>query len=258
VERCALWQKELKKGLALLNQRRQVLECTHYGEREAFVEFGFRAGHSEASSWEVLAEMQHYRALTRLLDWTEVLAIAVYFALKHYIPEVLKQSEHEPAEGETAEVTGDDILRFVEAKNLPTPRVWILNPYHLSRLARDENSLWDPTKDKRYDYYESFFLNLNWEFKLPVPIYIPWKNRRITAQRAMFTVQGLDKGPLDEQLGRENDVVRYVDMGPGAAVYAVKHLMNFLGLNAYALFQDLDSLGTEIKRHFIIPNTRRQ
>ncbi len=247
-----------KKDLTRLTQQKRVLEAVHYGEREAFVEFAFRAGHAETCSWEVLAEMQHYRAPTRLLDWSEVLAISVYFALKSYIRELMQiwEPKPEPGQGLLLEPEADGRLAFCCPKSLPVPRVWILNPYRLSRLARKENALWDPTRDQRHDYFESLFVNYSWEFELPVPIYIPWRNARIAAQRAMFTVQGLNTQSLDIQLGLKNDVLRYVDLKPEAAVYGVKHLMNFLGLNAFAIFQDLDSLGTEIKRHFIIPNTR--
>jgi hypothetical protein len=253
-----LAKRRWKREAETLNKRLQVLRSLHYGEREAFTEFAFRAGHSTTQSWEILAEMQHYRTPTRLLDWTEVLAIAVYFALKTYISELLKVWEPEHGRGFRFEARADGQLPFYVPIALPTPRVWILNPYRLSRLARKENALWDPTKDRRYDYFESFFVNHNWEFDLPVPLYVPWKDRRIAAQRAMFTVQGLDTRPLNIQLGADSDALRFVDLPPEAAVYGVRHLMSFLGLNTFAIFQDLDSLGNEIKRHFIIPNIRQR
>ncbi len=237
-----------------LRQRLAVLEAIHYGERESFTEFSFRVGHSTICSWEILAEMQHYKAPTRLLDWSEVLAISVFFALKSYIRELNKSWELEIGKGIQHSAKNKGRLRFVVPEGLPTPRIWILNPYRLSRLARGENALLDPTKDRRHDYFDSFFINHSWPFRLPVPVYIPWKNPRITAQRAMFTVQGLDIKPLNRLLNDSDEILRAIDISAEAAVYGVRHLMNFIGLNSFSIFQDLDSLGDEIKKHFIIPN----
>ena len=70
---------------------------------------------------------------------------------------------------------------------------------------------------------------------LPFTFTFLGKITELPAQRAMFTVQGLDTRALDEQLGENSEALRYVDLEPVAAVYGVKHLMDFLGLNAYAI-----------------------
>jgi hypothetical protein len=247
-----------KKQLDVLRREKEVTGAVHYGERDAFVEFSFRAANRHRSSWETLAEMQHYHVPTRLLDWSEVLAIAVYFALLGYIKALDQIWNPKAADG--SDLMGDDKgqLPFVIPSGLPTPCVWVLNPFRLSRSARGENALWDPTTDARCDYFESFFVKRDWPYERPVPIYSPWHNPRIAAQQAMFTFHGIDKRPLDVQLGSDNDILRRVDLEPAAAVYAVKHLSTFLGLNSFLIFRDLDSLGSDIKRHFLVPNQRRK
>lgn len=64
-------------------------------ESDLFFEFLAKARFTQGAGlteWDVLFLMQHYRAPTRLLDWTEVLHVAVYFAVAYRATE-----EHEPA-----------------------------------------------------------------------------------------------------------------------------------------------------------------
>jgi len=55
-------------------------------EANLFFEFLAKARTSEGPGldhWDVLFLMQHYRAPTRLLDWTEVLHVALHFAVAY-------------------------------------------------------------------------------------------------------------------------------------------------------------------------------
>jgi hypothetical protein len=53
-------------------------------ESDLFWEFAARARQIHGTlenHWDILFAMQHYGTPTRLLDWTETLAVAVYFAI---------------------------------------------------------------------------------------------------------------------------------------------------------------------------------
>ncbi|HAC63076.1 MAG TPA: hypothetical protein DCF68_05935, partial [Cyanothece sp. UBA12306] len=67
----------------------------------------------QRNPWAILLEMQHYRVPTRLLDWTEVLGVAVYFAITP---------------------------KFDEAC------IYILNPFELDRISRGPDQ--DNTNDR--------------------------------------------------------------------------------------------------------------
>jgi FRG domain len=110
---------------------------------------------SNRNDWDVLFAMQHYGTPARLLDWTEVLGVAVYFA-------TLGVDEANPDGG-------------------PPPCVWVLNPYALNaasvgaesdsenREAMDliapKNLGWDQAEWEYYTYSELLAENeIGWDW----------------------------------------------------------------------------------------------
>jgi hypothetical protein len=128
------------------------------------------------TDWEHLFAMQHFGVPTRLIDWTESLLIAVFFAAR---------DEHVPCESGCAQCT---------------PAVWILDPVAFNRhnsrldgmqigiLATSDEALgpWAPDVDEQYF--------APW----PVALYGTHNSRRIVAQQGTFTVDGKERVPLDE------------------------------------------------------------
>jgi FRG domain len=157
------------------------------------------------SDWELLFDMQHYYIPTRLLDWTEVLGIAVFFAL-------LKNDSQDAA-------------------------VYLLNPSLLNTKS-SRNDIPLVSDDKEFDYKRIY-----WE-KKPVPpvhpiaIEAPSQNGRIYAQRGKFTIHGMNIQSIEDQFP---DCVQKVilthRMKEGAREY-----LKISGINEFSVFPDIVGL----------------
>jgi FRG domain len=257
--------KELGKQLSksaeereriLRHFREQCLnrESLRETESDAFIRFSHRASApSSRSSWEILAEMSHYEGQTRLLDWSESLSVALFFALREYrfqLDQVWNESRAK-------------IKTWIEPSVAGQPCVWVLNPFLLSLYATEgrRSSIWDFSYDDGHDYYRSFVLgDPEWPYTFPIPIYPPWRDLRIAAQRGVFTVQGRDTRPLDAQKPNQElaaelqrlglvskRVVAKVPITRDAAIYGVRQLRRYEGLDHFLLFRDTDSLGRSIR-----------
>ena len=83
-------------------------------EKNLFARFKTRAGEQLPSglqsSWEILSVMQHYGVPTRIMDWTESLFAALYFALEY-------------------------------KDESPSPCIWLLNPFGLNQKAVGESKI---------------------------------------------------------------------------------------------------------------------
>ncbi|HSU56402.1 MAG TPA: FRG domain-containing protein [Candidatus Dormibacteraeota bacterium] len=254
-------REERENILIAFRNRCLSLDSLREIESDAFISFSQRSGmHEKRSSWEVLAEMAHYGGQTRLLDWTQSLSVALFFALRHYRIRLEAQWNADR-----------ELLRewpAIDSLNEGRPCIWILNPFLLSLWATngERSSIWDFTYDRTHDYHASFLEKPkagdapNWPYSFPLPIYPPWRDLRIGAQRGVFTVHGNDVRPLEEQrpnrdLASKLDragippkpIVAQLEIPKAAAIYGVRHLRRYEGIDNYLLFRDADSLGRSVQ-----------
>ncbi|HMS18683.1 MAG TPA: FRG domain-containing protein [Planctomycetota bacterium] len=141
-------------------------------EHNLFHECYARAGHlmtRESNSWERLAYFQHYGIPSRLLDWTDSLGMALFFALRGR----------------------------VEA-----PHVWIVNAFRLNKSngAAKRPRILMPGLDVMPDYHDCFIrveALTPWPYDKPVFLQIPWTTERVRAQSGFFTFHA-SEDPMDE------------------------------------------------------------
>jgi hypothetical protein len=163
------------------------------------------------SSWEMLFDMQHYYIPTRLLDWTEVLGVAVFFAM-------LKDYGQEPC-------------------------IYVLDPRALNVMATGFAEI------KQRDSEDFDYKKIYWSHnaavlpRAPVAMEPRFQNRRLQAQKAKFTIHNDDLIPLDEQC--PGCVIKVAI--PASARDGAKEFLRFANLNEFSMFPEIDGLAPFIK-----------
>jgi hypothetical protein len=211
------------KAKAMDARKRHLRFCAPVGgERDIFDEYCFRSGvNPTTSSWEILAEMRHHGIPTRLMDWTDRVEVALYFATLNSL------------------------------SNKRSSCLWILNPYRLSKKITGRTSIID-IKREGLDYYELLLNQHNWPYDAPIPIYPPSSIPRVRAQSGFFTVHGNSKDPLEEQVPPNKETyLGKIILSEGASKFFLDKICRISGLNEFSIYRDLDSLGKMLRDKFI-------
>jgi hypothetical protein len=211
-------------------------------EQDYYWEFASRARELHGvveEDWDILFAMQHYGVPTRLLDWTENLAVAVYFALHDF--------SAQPGVP-------------LDPKKRHRPCVWVLNPYELNALMPEVRDLYDPKNlgwdESRREYwgYSEMIIEeegedgIDWE--LPIALYPRQRTNRMQAQRGWFTIHGTDFRPLEA-----NDrYLRQIEL-PKECFLAAREALRHAGISLFTMFPELPSLALHLKRD---PNPERE
>jgi len=199
-------------------------------------------------SWELYFEMRHANLPTRLLDWTENFATALYFAL------------NDPSSTEN-----------LNSGKKNQPCIWILNPTKLNRssgipdgIPPAEDSLMPFTYDdlRQFDSIEnkrkSELIGLDKEkfekfsaqniVRGPFALLPPRAQRRIFAQKSVFTLHVVNTRPIEEIYP---NCVKQFNI-PLNAKKEAEQFLELAGINEYTVFPDVDGLGRYLtKRHKI-------
>jgi len=182
-------------------------------------------GKEDNLEWLIL--MQHHDAPTRLLDWTENILIALYFAVKDYPKK----------DGEIWALYPDELNK---RSGIPGRMLLSKNP-NLQYLAKEvyyrENAKLELAKS----------LKLNDIPKYPIA-FLPTLNfLRMVVQSSTFTIHPVpEKGNQIQDLliGEKKFLVRYIIPAENK-VFLLDNL-NSLEIKHYRLFPSLDSLSKDI------------
>ena len=203
-------------------------------ESDLFYEFRSKARdlHSlNLIDWDILFYMQHHGVKTRLLDWSESLGVAMYFALLDY------------------------------KKDLSNPCIWIMNPFKLNEEYHESRDLWDPILLNYYENYykkgESYDDLILYEntgdiipWNEPIALYPVRRASRLATQSGYFTVHGNDSRPIEKIIPEGKKIYKKIVL-PHQAVDSAKAFLEHAGINQFSLFPDMDGLAEYLNKKYL-------
>ena len=178
------WYRGLRTPVHTLLPKLFRDDVTKNRESYIAVEFRRRARaqlnlNGVSSPFEWLCAMQHYGLPTRLLDWTESLAIALYFASR-------------------------------SAKMFSSrPTVWVLDPFALDGLAEGGYPVIPIASSDSIRANADIAFGDNWEqskklvTQIPLPVGPDFLFNRLSAQNGTFTLHGTDNRPIEQLIPSE-------------------------------------------------------
>jgi len=198
-------------------------------EAEAFEEFWTKApalgapDSIRSNCWDGYFLMQHFGAPTRLLDWSESVLVALYFAVS-------------------------------SSKEKEDCAVWMLDPYELNRrnsgFKRKEGYVASPGflgdkpgEQKRMDQWLPWANRARSKVipKEPIALYPSYFARRIESQRSGFTLHGSDRNGLTKSWRKGGPLLKIVVRRDKKAYF--KSVVRDMGVDTASVYPDLHGLG---------------
>ena len=165
------------------------------------------------TKWEWLFIMRHYKAPTRLLDWTESPLVAIYFAV----------TEHLNLDG----------------------AIWILDPLKLNTHGRymDHPTRLPGIEDEIMSMYEPMTFSMSSSTPaLPIAFISPRNTQRMQSQLSVFTINHGDRRPM-EDLYPKDCLFKYII--PKEAKKTISKELDLLMFSKFQIYPELESIASK-------------
>ncbi len=215
----------------------------HYDEVTLFERFKvFGAPYVQrlpATEWDWYFLARHHGLPSRLLDWSESLLVAVYFALSEH---VLCRTRLD-VDRELAATRSDPVF------DGDSPTIWMLDAGTLNKCTCSEDCVLVPGGVRTEAYLPDALAREKASHNaLPIALLPPRTNPRIAAQQGMFTLHGHSVQSLellaDSDGGKSIRLARIVlDRG---SICQLWHELQVLGAGRLGVFPELDSVAAHV------------
>jgi hypothetical protein len=191
------------------------------------------AGRTPRDDWEWYFLMQHYRAPTRLLDWTDAALVALYFALTAWRPP--NSSRESPSK----------------------PAVWALNPFALNRKARFFGPV--NTDYRGLKKYLPRPYSHNRPPQYPIALDPNFVAQRMLVQHSHFTIHGKDRRAIDEmrnELSLQKGLFKVTIDADQDGIEYLQQQLAINGITETTIFPDLEGLARELRLEYRLDVSR--
>jgi hypothetical protein len=202
---------KLRSGIFRLNFDLEHILEWEYISFKRFMENGFDI-HKTENEWDLLYIMQQYGLKTRLLDWTESFAVALYFATKHW------DEENECS-------------------------VWLLDPYRMNTEFHGQNELISMSR-------KSSFIHARDQFDKSLALSPYVNTTRGMSQKGFFTLQGNTIIGLEEEENHSlvsKGILKHIKLEPELKP-DIAMFLELSGINHFTIFPDLTGLASFVNQ----------
>jgi hypothetical protein len=182
---------------------------------QKFVQYSFRHFPRRSSDWETLFDMQHYGVPTRLVDWSENLGIATFFAVNYRRPN---------------DQASDAAVYVLDAAALNTYSSLKTIPF-----VPDEPD---------FEYKKIYWHKKPFAPVYPIAIQPLFQNDRILAQKGMFTVHGDNLDPIEKLCPK---AVKKVIFTP-EAINGAREFLEIANIDARSVYPDMAGIADYVRR----------
>lgn len=189
-------------------------------EKELFLEFkrlSTGIGVVYANEWTALIDMQHYGVPTRLLDWTNNLGVALYFAVSTSVL-------HSPMS------------------------LYIMDPIELNKLSNKKGIPVLPNDSMSLSYVQNYVDREPFPARFPIAVKCDSVNQRVKAQSGMFTIHGDEENESDiiATILDKKSAIYKIDISL-EAIASLNDYFDFSGIKDYTIFPDIQGIASHLR-----------